>query len=69
MSKLGMPILEPSLDGTDYFDVHHTANDTLAKVDAKALRQSLAAFATAVWLGAQYSGTWERVTEAKPPRR
>ena len=51
LSKLGMPILEPGLDGTDYFDVHHTANDTLAQVDPKALRQSLAAFATAVWLG------------------
>jgi hypothetical protein len=69
LSKLGMPILEPSLDGTDYFDVHHTANDTLAQVDPKALRQSVAAFATAVWLGAQYPGTWERVTEPKPPRR
>ena len=64
-----MPILEPSLDGTDYFDVHHTANDTLAKVDPKALQQSVAAFATTVWLGAQYAGTWERVAEPKPPRR
>jgi len=69
LSKLGMPILEPGLDGTDYFDVHHTANDTLAQVDPKALHQSLAAFATTVWLGAQYSGTWERVAEPKPPRR
>ena len=69
LSKRGMPILEPGLDGTDYFDVHHTANDTLAQVDPKALNQSVAAFATAVWLGAQYSGTWDRVTEEKPPRR
>jgi hypothetical protein len=69
LSKLGMAILEPSLDGTGYFDVHHTANDTLAQVDPKALRQSLAAYATTVWLGAQYAGTWERVAEAKPPRR
>jgi len=69
LSKLGMPILEPSLDGTDYFDVHHTANDTLAQVDPKALSQSVAAFATTVWLGAQYAGSWERVAEPKPPRR
>jgi Zn-dependent M28 family amino/carboxypeptidase len=69
LSKLGMPILEPGLDGTGYFDVHHTANDTLAQVDPKALRQSVAAFATSVWLGAQYPGTWERVTAEKPPRR
>jgi hypothetical protein len=64
-----MPILEPGLDGTDYFDVHHTANDTLAKVDPKALQQSLAAFSTSVWLGSQYGRTWERVAEPKPPRR
>jgi hypothetical protein len=65
----GMPILEPGLDGTNYFDVHHTANDTLAQVDPKALQQSVAAFAASVWLGAQYSGTWERVAEPKAPRR
>jgi len=69
LGKLGMPILSPDLDGTNYFDVHHTANDTLAQVDPQALRQSVAAFATAVWLGAQYSGSWERVTTDKPPRR
>ncbi|HEV7607237.1 MAG TPA: M20/M25/M40 family metallo-hydrolase [Steroidobacteraceae bacterium] len=68
-SKLGMAIIEPGLDGTAYFDVHHTANDTMAQVDPQALRQSVAAFAISVWLGAQYSGSWERVTTAKPPRR
>jgi carboxypeptidase Q len=69
LAKLGMPVIEPGLDGTNYFDVHHTADDTLARVDAGALRQSVAAFAVSVWLGAQYPGNWERVTTAKPPRR
>jgi Zn-dependent M28 family amino/carboxypeptidase len=69
LAKLGMPLLEPGLDGTDYFDVHHTANDTLAKVDPASLRQSVAAFAVSIWLGAQYSGDWERVTTVKPSRR
>jgi hypothetical protein len=69
LAKLGMPVIEPGLDGTNYFDVHHTADDTLARVDPGALRQSVAAFAVSVWLGAQYPGTWERVTTAKPPRR
>jgi hypothetical protein len=69
LSKLGMPILEPSLDGTLYFDTHHTANDTMAMVDPAALRQSVAAYAVSAWLGAQYSGTWQRVTTPKPPRR
>jgi len=69
LAKLGMPLMSPDLDGTKYFDVHHTANDTLAKVDPVALRQAVAAFAATVWLGAQYPGEWERVQTVKPPRR
>jgi carboxypeptidase Q len=69
LRKLGMPILDPGLDGTYYFDVHHTANDTLAKVDPAALRQAVAAYAVSVWLGAQYPGDWERVPAPKPPNR
>jgi len=69
LAKLGMPLLSPDLDGTDYFDVHHSANDTLLMVDARALQQSTAAFAVSVWLGAQYGGDWERVATVKPPRR
>jgi hypothetical protein len=69
LAKLGMPLLSPDLDGMKYFDVHHSANDTLLMVDPQALRQSTAAFAVSVWLGAQYAGSWERVTTTKPPRR
>jgi hypothetical protein len=69
LAKLGMPLLSPDLDGNGYFDLHHTANDTLAMVDPKALQQSVAAFAVSVWLGAQFSGEWERVTVEKAPRR
>ena len=69
LGKLGMPILDPTLDGTLYFDTHHTANDTMAMVDPAALRQSVAAYAISTWLGAQYSGSWQRVTTPKPPRR
>jgi len=69
LAKLGMALLSPDLDGTNYFDVHHTANDTLAQVDPAALRQSVAAFAISAWLGAQNPGNWERVTTPKPPRR
>ena len=69
LAQLGMPLLEPGLDATTYFDVHHTANDTLAQIDPATLRQSVAAFAVSAWLGAQYPGTWKRVETAKPPRR
>jgi hypothetical protein len=69
LARLGMALLSPDLDGTNYFDVHHTANDTLAQVDPAALRQSVAAFAISAWLGAQNPGRWNRVTAPKPPRR
>jgi carboxypeptidase Q len=69
LARNGVALLEPGLDGTNYFDTHHTANDTLAKVDPTAIRQSVANFAIAAWLGAQYPGEWQRVTAVKPPRR
>ncbi|MCK7594973.1 M28 family peptidase [Pseudomarimonas salicorniae] len=36
-------------DGTDYFDYHHTADDTLDKIDPKALDQQVAAYAALTW--------------------
>jgi carboxypeptidase Q len=69
LAKRGMPLLDPTLDGTRYFDVHHTANDTMSQVDPAALRQSVSAFATSVWLAAQYPGQWDRVTTQKPAQR
>jgi hypothetical protein len=69
LAKLGMPVLSPDLDGTKYFDVHHTANDTLDRIDPAALRQSVTSYAIGAWLGAQFPGTWEKVATPKPPRR
>ena len=40
----GMPGVGLSQDGTHYFDVHHTPDDTLDKVDPEALRQNVAAW-------------------------
>lgn len=40
----GLPGVGLSQDGTRYFDLHHTANDTLDKVDLGQLRQNVAAW-------------------------
>lgn len=53
MRRRGWPAVELTQDGTGYFDVHHTENDTLDKVDAKALPQNVAAWAVTAWLAAQ----------------
>jgi Zn-dependent M28 family amino/carboxypeptidase len=52
-AALGMPWAELAQDGTDYFDWHHTANDTLDKIDPKAMDQQAAAYAVLAYLAAE----------------
>ena len=42
----GLPGVTLNQDGTHYFDVHHTPDDTLDKVDPGDLRQNVAAWTT-----------------------
>ncbi len=44
MLEAGAPGVGLSQDGTHYFDVHHTPDDTLDKIDPEALRQNVAAW-------------------------
>ncbi len=44
IQKLGIPAIALSQDGTRYFDLHHTPDDTLDKVDPVQLRQNVAAW-------------------------
>jgi len=41
------------LNADDYFDIHHTADDTFDKIDPARLRQTSAAFAVFSWMAAQ----------------
>ncbi|MDA8961744.1 M20/M25/M40 family metallo-hydrolase [Congregibacter sp.] len=50
--KAGMPSLRLHQNGTDYFDLHHTADDTLDKINPHDLDQNVAAFAVFAWLAA-----------------
>jgi hypothetical protein len=43
-------------DGTDYFDLHHTPDDTLDKIDPAALAQNAAAYTVFAYLAAQAEG-------------
>ena len=49
----GLPWAELQQDGSDYFDYHHTANDTLDKVNAKDLDQQVAAYAVLAYMAAE----------------
>ena len=50
LGPLGVPFFGLAQDGTRYFDLHHTANDTLDKIDPAQLSQNVAAWAGLVWL-------------------
>lgn len=43
--KAGIPVIDLQQDGTRYFDIHHTADDTLDKIDPGQLQQNVAAWA------------------------
>jgi Zn-dependent M28 family amino/carboxypeptidase len=61
-----VPILGFSQDATDYFDWHHTANDTLDKINPKDLDQNVAVWVAAVWAAAEMKGDFGRAPA--PPR-
>lgn len=50
--KFNIPAFALSQDGSDYFDYHHTADDTLDKVDPKKLRQNVATYAVFAFMAA-----------------
>ncbi|MCO5054991.1 M28 family peptidase [Thermomonas sp.] len=55
-------------DGTRYFDLHHTADDTLDKVIPQELAQNVAAYAAFTWLAAQAEGGFGSDARAKGER-
>ena len=54
-------------DGTDYFDLHHTPDDTLDKIDPKALAQNAAAYTVFAYLAAEADGTFGSEPKAVTP--
>jgi Zn-dependent M28 family amino/carboxypeptidase len=49
----GMPAVSFSPDGTNYFDIHHTENDTMDKVDREALQFNTAIYTLFTYFTAQ----------------
>ena len=62
----GTPWAQLAQDGSDYFDWHHTANDTLDKVDPEALDQQVAAYAALAWLAAESAVDFGRAPPKAP---
>ncbi len=56
MAQAGVAWAWLGQDGTDYFDLHHNANDTLGMIDRDDLAQNVAAYAVFAWLAAEAEG-------------
>jgi len=50
LQKAGVPVFSLDQDASRYFDIHHSADDTLAVVDRAQLNQNVAAWAALVYL-------------------
>jgi carboxypeptidase Q len=50
LGQAGVPLFDLNQDGTKYFDYHHTADDTLDKINPAALAQNVAAWTAMAWL-------------------
>ena len=61
LQEAGVPAFAPLVDTTHYFDYHHTAADTLDKVDAEDLRTQVATMAVLAYFLAEVPEALPRV--------
>jgi Zn-dependent M28 family amino/carboxypeptidase len=67
--RKGVPPLALRQNGIDYFDIHHTADDTLDKVDPAELAQAIAAWAAYIYLAADSDVDFRALAAAAPEQR
>ena len=63
MEPASVPLVRVDTDGTHYFDIHHSAADTLDKIDPEQLAKNAAAIAMVAWALAEMPDPLPR-----PPR-
>lgn len=51
--RAGVPTFRLQQDGYDYFDLHHTPDDTFDKIVPEEMAQNVAAWATAIWMASE----------------
>jgi hypothetical protein len=59
MANQGVQTIRLSQDGMDYFDLHHTPDDTFDKIDPEAMAQNTAAYAALVWMISETDGSFK----------
>ena len=59
LAALGVPAINLMQDGTDYFDLHHTPDDTFDKVNPEHMRQNVAAWVVFTYIAAEWPGSFK----------
>jgi carboxypeptidase Q len=54
----------PRRDLTNYFDLHHSADDNLDKIDRRTLDQNVAAWSAVTWLAADSDANFRSAAPA-----
>jgi len=49
-----------ALEGSDYFDTHHTPDDTIDRIERKRINQTAAAYVTFTYLAAELDGDYRQ---------
>lgn len=62
----GVPAFRLAQSGVDYFDVHHTADDVLDRIDPRAIDQNVAAWAALLWMLAESDADFRAPAPAAP---
>ncbi|UTW45584.1 M20/M25/M40 family metallo-hydrolase [bacterium SCSIO 12696] len=65
LAARGVPTIRLNQNGMDYFDLHHTPDDTLDKIDPKELAQNIAAYAATIYLAADSDIEFRKSVTAK----
>jgi len=58
MHAAGVPVMRFQQDGIDYFDLHHTPDDTFDKINPEDMGINVAAFVTMAWIAANTDETF-----------
>ena len=56
MANIGVPVAGLDMFTEDYFDLHHTANDTIDKIEHDRINQSAAVYVTFAYLASELGG-------------
>jgi len=64
LARSGVPVVTPGQDGIDYFDYHHTPDDTFDKIDPEEFRQNVAVYAAFAYIAAETG--WDFRKQAEP---